>query len=79
MTDWSERRKAFRQVIEGQACVHPASIFDPMSARIAQSIGKRTFPAWQSLAPFSFAESKLGLENLTPADSPRRIKVKYHL
>ncbi len=39
MTDWSERRKAFRQVIEGQACVHPASIFDPMSARIAQSIG----------------------------------------
>ncbi|MGA1066094.1 MAG: isocitrate lyase/PEP mutase family protein, partial [Alphaproteobacteria bacterium] len=39
MTDWSERRKAFRQVIEGQACVHPASVFDPMSARIAQSIG----------------------------------------
>ncbi|MGZ0189773.1 MAG: isocitrate lyase/PEP mutase family protein [Alphaproteobacteria bacterium] len=39
MTDWTNRRKAFRVVIEGDVCVHPGSVFDPMSARIAQDIG----------------------------------------
>ncbi len=39
MTVWTDRRTAFRQVIEGNVCVHPASVYDPMSARIAQSIG----------------------------------------
>ena len=35
----SERRKRYRQVLEGNACVHPASVFDAMSARIATSLG----------------------------------------
>ena len=39
MTSWTDRRKAFRAVIEGDACVHPGSVFDPMSARIAQDLG----------------------------------------
>ena len=34
-----ERRKRYRQVLEGNACVHPASVFDAMSARIATSLG----------------------------------------
>ena len=35
----SERRQRFRQVLAGQECVHPASVYDPMSARMAQSLG----------------------------------------
>jgi oxaloacetate decarboxylase len=35
----SERRKQYRRVLEGNVCVHPASVFDPMSARMAASLG----------------------------------------
>jgi len=35
----SERRKRYRQVLEGNACIHPASVFDAMSARMAESLG----------------------------------------
>ena len=39
MTVWTDRRRRFRAVFEGDRCVHPGSVFDPMSARIAQHIG----------------------------------------
>ena len=39
MTLLSERRKQYRRLLEGHACVHPASVFDPMSARMAASLG----------------------------------------
>ncbi len=39
MTSWTERRQNFRAVIGGDRCVHPGSVYDPMSARIAQHIG----------------------------------------
>jgi carboxyvinyl-carboxyphosphonate phosphorylmutase len=35
----SERRKRYRQVLEGNVCIHPASVFDTMSARMAESLG----------------------------------------
>lgn len=35
----SERRERYRRVLAGNLCVHPASVFDPMSARIAASLG----------------------------------------
>jgi carboxyvinyl-carboxyphosphonate phosphorylmutase len=35
----SERRKQYRRVLAGNVCVHPASVFDPMSARMAASLG----------------------------------------
>src|SRR5437763_7994997 len=35
----SERRKRYRQVLEGNLCMHPASVFDAMSARMAESLG----------------------------------------
>jgi oxaloacetate decarboxylase len=38
----SELRKTFRAVLAGDACVHPASVFDPISARIAADIGFET-------------------------------------
>ena len=37
--DWGERRERFRSVIEGDRCVHPGSVFDAMSARIAEDLG----------------------------------------
>src|SRR6266550_1135235 len=39
MTLLSERRKQYRRVLEGNVCVHPASVFDAMSARMAESLG----------------------------------------
>ncbi len=36
---WTPRREAFRAIIDGDACIHPASVFDPISARIAGEIG----------------------------------------
>jgi oxaloacetate decarboxylase len=35
----SERRKHYRQILAGNVCVHPASVFDAMSARMAESLG----------------------------------------
>ena len=37
--DWSDRRTRFRALIEGDRCVHPGSVFDAMSARIAEDLG----------------------------------------
>jgi carboxyvinyl-carboxyphosphonate phosphorylmutase len=35
----AERRRRYRQVLEGAVCIHPASVFDAMSARMAESLG----------------------------------------
>ena len=35
----TERRKRYRRVLDGSVCVHPASVFDAMSARMAESLG----------------------------------------
>jgi carboxyvinyl-carboxyphosphonate phosphorylmutase len=37
--DWTDRRESFRRILEGDICVHPGSVFDPISARIAQDLG----------------------------------------
>jgi len=36
---WTARRERFRSVLEGSDCVHPGSVFDPVSARIAEDLG----------------------------------------
>lgn len=36
---WTERRQQFRAVLAGAACLHPASVFDPLSARVAEDLG----------------------------------------
>jgi carboxyvinyl-carboxyphosphonate phosphorylmutase len=36
---WTDRRKRFRAVLAGERCVHPGSVFDPISARIAEDLG----------------------------------------
>ncbi len=35
----TQRRTAFRAILAGDLCAHPASVFDPISARIAQDLG----------------------------------------
>ena len=39
MARWAERRARFRAILEGTACVYPASVHDPVSARIAEDLG----------------------------------------
>jgi carboxyvinyl-carboxyphosphonate phosphorylmutase len=39
MSRWSNRRRKFREILETQHCVYPASVYDPISARIAENIG----------------------------------------
>lgn len=35
----TEKRRRFRAVLAGEHCVHPASVHDPVSARIAEDLG----------------------------------------
>jgi carboxyvinyl-carboxyphosphonate phosphorylmutase len=36
---WTARRERFRSLIQGPRCIHPGSVFDPISARIAEDLG----------------------------------------
>ncbi len=36
---WSTRRKNFRAILNGDRCVHPGSVADPMTARITEEVG----------------------------------------
>lgn len=36
---FTQRRAAFRALLSGTGCVHPASVYDPISARIAEELG----------------------------------------
>ncbi len=35
----TKRREQYRAILEGGECVHPASVYDPISARIAEDLG----------------------------------------
>ncbi len=37
--NWTPRRERFRALLSGTRCVHPGSVFDPISARIAEDLG----------------------------------------
>src|SRR3977135_1905495 len=37
--DWTKRRERFRATLNGGRCIHPASVYDPISARIAEDLG----------------------------------------
>ncbi|MFN4089184.1 MAG: oxaloacetate decarboxylase [Alphaproteobacteria bacterium] len=36
---WANQRERYRAVLAGGECVHPGSVFDPISARIAEDLG----------------------------------------
>src|SRR6266705_6448795 len=37
--NWTERRERFRAILAGKSCVHPGSVYDAISARIAEDLG----------------------------------------
>ncbi len=37
--NWTDRRARMRALLNGEGCIFPASVHDPVSARLAQSIG----------------------------------------
>jgi hypothetical protein len=37
--NWTDRRERFRAGLSGGRCIHPASVYDPISARIAEDLG----------------------------------------
>ena len=39
MPRWQARRERFRSILSGKKCIYPGSVFDPISARIAEDLG----------------------------------------
>src|SRR6266567_2318234 len=37
--DWTDRRERLRSLIAGSRCIYPGSVYDPISARIAEDLG----------------------------------------
>ena len=53
MSRWSERRERFRAILSRAKCVHPGSVFDPISARIAEELGFEVGMFAGSIASFT--------------------------
>ena len=51
--DYSSRRARYRGILEGDVCVHPGSVFDPISARIAEDLGFEVGMFAGSIASFT--------------------------
>jgi carboxyvinyl-carboxyphosphonate phosphorylmutase len=47
------RREQFRAILAGPRCIHPASVFDPISARIAEDLGYEAGMFAGSVASFT--------------------------
>ncbi|HLJ05530.1 MAG TPA: isocitrate lyase/phosphoenolpyruvate mutase family protein [Acetobacteraceae bacterium] len=50
---WTDRRQRFRQLLAGNQCIHPGSVFDPISARIAEELGFEVGMFAGSIASFT--------------------------
>ena len=37
--DWTDRRERMRAIVNGGRCIYPGSVYDPISARIAEDLG----------------------------------------
>jgi oxaloacetate decarboxylase len=51
--DWTERRERLRSIIAGSRCIYPGSVFDPISARIAEEVGFEAMMFAGSIASFT--------------------------
>jgi len=71
----SEKRKRFRAVLTGQRCMSPATVFDALSARVAESVGYELGILSGSVSAATVvAAPDLVLQTLTEfADQVRRI------
>jgi len=50
---WTGRRERFRAVLAGEHCIHPGSVFDPISARTAEELGFEVGMFAGSIASFT--------------------------
>src|ERR1700710_3302924 len=50
---WTDRRERYRATIAGSACIHPGSVYDAISARIAEEIGFESGMFAGSIASFT--------------------------
>src|SRR5262245_53651741 len=75
MMGHTEQRKKLRALLAGSKCVSPASVYDPLSARVAEAVGFETGLLLGSMASSTvLAAPDLILLTLTElADSVRRI------
>ena len=37
--NWTPRREKFRAILSGDKCVHPGSVYDPLTARMVEDLG----------------------------------------
>lgn len=51
--DWTGRRENLRAIIKGDRCIHPASVYDGVSARIAGDLGFEAMMFAGSVASFT--------------------------
>jgi carboxyvinyl-carboxyphosphonate phosphorylmutase len=51
--DWTDRRERLRSIIAGSRCIYPGSVFDPISARIAEDLGFEAGMFAGSIASFA--------------------------
>src|SRR5579863_2470807 len=51
--DWTDRRERLRGIIAGPRCIYPGSVFDPISARIAEDLGFEAGMFAGSIASFT--------------------------
>ncbi len=51
--NFTSRRARYRGILEGDVCVHPGSVFDPISARIAEDLGFEVGMFAGSIASFT--------------------------
>ena len=50
---WTERRERYRALLDGKVCIHPGSVFDPISAHIAEEVGYEVGMFAGSIASFT--------------------------
>ena len=50
---WTDRRERYRETIAGTACIHPGSVYDAISARIAEELGFEVGMFAGSIASFT--------------------------
>src|SRR5690242_21530074 len=51
--NWTDRRDRLRTIVAGKRCVFPASVYDGISARIAEELGFEAMMLGGSVASFA--------------------------
>jgi len=51
--DWTDRRERLRSIVAGPRCIYPGSVYDPISARIAEDLGFEAGMFAGSIASFT--------------------------